>query len=130
LLVVAQNGEGEGTHVGHFTWTSTTITPNSCTSPFLDAYVDDVVLTAANGDQLFGTATITTTGVADPLRVVGEGPLTITGGTGRFAQSTGAMRWSVVANLYEAMPLPDGTVLVPAFYTLEGTISSVGADKK
>ena len=129
------SGEGQATHLGRFTWTSRTITPDLCTYfPNFDLYDDSITLTAANGDQLFGTAIGTTTLVdfTDPtrIRVVGEATITITGGTGRFANSTGTIRWSLLAKVYERTVLPDGTGLDPIVSTLEGTLSSVGANKK
>ena len=133
--IVEHSGEGQATHLGRFTLTSTTITPDSCTFfPNFDVYDDSVILTAANGDQLFGTVigTATLVDFTDPtrIRVVGETIITITGGTGRFANSTGTIRWSLVAKLYEGTVLPDGTRLDPEVSNLEGTLSSVGANKK
>ena len=93
-----------------------------------------MILTAANGDQLFGTATGASTllDLADPasIHVTFEATLTITGGTGRFAFTTGTIQWTGLAKLYDATVLPDGTQLLPAVSTLEGTLSSVGANKK
>ena len=37
---------------------------------------------------------------------------------------------SFVAKLYEATALPDGTLVVPNAFTLDGTLTSVGADKR
>jgi hypothetical protein len=135
MNIVEISGEGQATHLGRFTFTSTTITPDSCTHfPNFDVYDDSVTLTAANGDQLFGTGIGTGTLVdfTDPtrIRVVSESTITITGGTGRFANSTGTIRWSLVAKIYERTVLPDGTGLDPIVSTLEGTLSSVGANKK
>ena len=135
MVIVEHSAEGQATHLGQFTYTSTTIAPDTCTHfPVLPFYDDSVTLTAANGDQLFGTMIGASTLVdfTDPtkIRIEGEGTITITGGTGRFAHSTGTIRLSTVAKLYEATVLPDGTQVVPQVSTLEGTLSSVGADKK
>ena len=135
MNIVELSGEGQATHLGQFTWTSKTIVPDLCTYfPNFDLYDDSITLTAANGDQLFGTAIGTGTLVdfTDPtrIRVVSENTITITGGTGRFANSTGTIRWSLLAKVYERTVLPDGTPLDPVVSTLEGTLSSVGANKK
>lgn len=132
--IVEHSAEGQATHLGRFTLTSTTIADVCSHFPNFDGSDDLVTLTVANGDQLFGTAISTSTLVdfTDPtrIRVVGESTITITGGTGRFANSTGTIRWSILAKLYEGTVLPDGTQLVPQVSTLEGTLSSVGANKK
>lgn len=134
-VIIEHSAQGQATHLGLFTYTSTTIAPDTCTDfPVLPFYDNTVTLTAANGDQLFGTAIGASTVVdfTDPakIHIVGDATLTITGGTGRFANSTGTIRMSFVALLYEATTLSDGTQLVPAVYTLEGALSSVGADKE
>jgi hypothetical protein len=132
--IVEHSAEGQATHLGRFTLTSTTIADVCTHFPIFTGYDDLVILTAANGDQLFGTSIGASTLVdfTDPtrIRVVGESTLTITGGTGRFANSTGTIRWSILALIYEGTVLPDGTQLVPQVSTLEGTLSSVGANKK
>ena len=55
--------EGEATHLGRCTYTSTTIA-DDCVGG-LPGHDDDVTLTAANGDQLFGISPESTTQVDD-----------------------------------------------------------------
>jgi hypothetical protein len=130
-IIVRHVDEGQATELGRCSYTSTTLS-DGC-SGSLAGHDDDVVLTAANGDQLFGTSVDISSQVdsSDPTKVqiVGESIITITGGTGRFAQATGTFQWSFIAKLYEAIPLPDGTLLVPNVFSLDGTVTSVGSDK-
>ena len=93
-----------------------------------------MTLTAANGDQLFGTGVGTGALVdfTDPgkVRVLVDMTITITGGTGRFVNSTGVIREGLVSKVYERTFLPDGSPADPVVATLEGTLSSVGSNKQ
>jgi hypothetical protein len=129
------SGAGQATHLGRFTWESTIVVTDLCTLfPGFNFHDDSVTLTAANGDQLFGTGVGTGSLVdfTDPgkIRVLSYMTLTITGGTGRFVNSTGIIRESLVSKIYARTFLPDGSPADPVVATLEGTLSSVGSDKQ
>jgi hypothetical protein len=75
-------GEGEATHLGHFTLTAEAVVDVSLPgAPAAGSWT----LTAANGDQLF--VTFVAIGI-DPTH--GHGDFTIVGGTGRFQGATGS----------------------------------------
>lgn len=108
IVVRYLEGEGVATHLGRFT-TASVITLNLATASGTGV----VTYTAANGDELTGTAT----GQA----VVGGGfatvteTITITGGTGRFAGATGTItrvRRIVQATGFSTGTL-DGTIALP-----------------
>ena len=81
---------GEATHLGKSSETVTvTLTPGP--GPFCNTDIGSVVLTGANGDQIFEAVTATTcfnlsTGLVDL-----SGTATITGGTGRFEGASGTI---------------------------------------
>ncbi len=75
-------GEGEATHLGHFTLTAEAVVDVSLPGgPAAGSWT----LTAANGDQLY--VTFVAYGI-DPTH--GHGDFTIVGGTGRFQGATGS----------------------------------------
>jgi hypothetical protein len=80
LWISTMSGTGTITHLGRVSWEAT-----HC---FYDDYMTfgnaEITVTAANGDQLFGTYNGTMSG---PTTWVDE--LTILGGTGRFLGATG-----------------------------------------
>jgi hypothetical protein len=84
--VAAVAGIGAASHLGKVSSTS-----NDCvnmTGPGLFSFSSkNIVVTAANGDQLFGTYD----GTVDATSGIGviTGSFTITGGTGRFSNATG-----------------------------------------
>jgi hypothetical protein len=83
-LLVNGTGSGTGTHLGRFTATFTatvTLATGSATGT--------ISLTAANGDRLDATFIGHATPTSEPNVVTIEEVATITGGTGRFAGSTG-----------------------------------------
>jgi hypothetical protein len=97
-----ETGEGEATHLGRFTWSSV---------EFVDfcAIEDGVVvegsftMTAANGDQLFGTyETVGLFGEDGNLHI--EGTFEFTGGTGRFSDATGSGDLDALAFLSPGLP--------------------------
>jgi hypothetical protein len=110
-------GGGQATHLGNYTWASTH-TVNLCTTPFTVSG-GSVTLTAANGDQLYGDYAGTSHFV-DATILAFEITITITDGTGRFANASGSI---------EVTGLVD-TVADVSTATMEGSISSVGSNKK
>lgn len=93
-LFITTIGSGHSTHLGKFT----------LLSPHIAGLVDflvlgDLILTAANGDELRATLDGNLQPFVDEtghLYLVGDVPGTITGGTGRFANATGNFTFSVV----------------------------------
>jgi hypothetical protein len=90
-----ENAAGEATHLGKFTWmseeTATFTGPNSL------AVTGSFTMTAANGDQVYGTYETAGT-VNFPIGLfVGE--YVIKGGTGRFAKATGGGTIIGIGNL-------------------------------
>jgi hypothetical protein len=86
-LCATSAGSGQATHLGKVTQNLTiALTP---TGPGTFTGVGTTTIVAANGDQLFGTFTeaLTTTGPHIGFAFV----ITITGGTGRFADASGRM---------------------------------------
>jgi hypothetical protein len=102
-------GEGEATHLGHFTVTGDVAVDVATGIP-----TGTWTLTAANGDMLF--LKMTGSGI-DPTHGFGE--FTVVGGTGRFEGATGSYEQIITF----AVPL--GTAdIIPYTDVLEGTISS------
>ena len=99
-------GSGEATHLGRYAEAGTAqFSPTAVPGVLrVDARV---VLTAANGDQLYETIT----GRLDLLTGAITATVTYVGGTGRFADAGGSATLS-------GQMLPDGTITV----SVEGTI--------
>ena len=93
-LFVTTVGSGHGTHLGKF----------DLLSPHVAGLVDfsvegDLILTAANGDELHATLDGNLAPFVDEtghVYLVGDIPGTITGGTGRFANANGTFTFSIV----------------------------------
>jgi hypothetical protein len=87
LLNVLEGG-GTATHVGKYT-----IVNSHCVDPATGALTNgSFIKTAANGDQLYGTYVGNSSVIQPPapIAIFGvTGTLTYTGGTGRFAGTTG-----------------------------------------
>lgn len=82
-------GVGHATHLGAITWT-THETVNLCTNPDGADVNGTFALTAANGDQVFGTyQTLAQLNFATN-QVSAFGDFIITGGTGRFQGASGS----------------------------------------
>jgi len=83
------SGTGEATHLGHVTLVS-----HDCINPINEIGTEfsfsstQLVLTAANGDQIFATYSGTFT-IQGPVGAIAGG-YQIVGGTGRFSHATGA----------------------------------------
>jgi hypothetical protein len=85
-------GSGQLSHIGRSTFTND-ITSLTITGPDTFSFTLTAIIVAANGDELFttatGTGTLTATGSESTL------VSTITGGTGRFADASGTITSSI-----------------------------------
>jgi len=116
-FLVTISAEGQATYLGNFTWQSTH-TLNVCTTPFTGSD-GSLTLTAADGDQLLGTYTTTSQFIPTTPPVIATiFDITVTGGTGRFANTTGTIKATGQGDPSTGA----GTA------TLTGTISSIGPD--
>lgn len=80
--VSTSSGSGVISHLGRVTWTS-----EHCFQVFAGSFGDaEVVVTAANGDKLFGTYDGVMTGETTFAET-----MIITGGTGRFSEASGTI---------------------------------------
>jgi hypothetical protein len=109
---VVRNDEtaaGQATHLGRFKWNSVefvTFVPGGV------EVVGSFVMTAANGDKVFGTYA-TTGAVNAGGNLIIHGTYEIDGGTGRFEDATGNGDIDAVASLAEGLPFTgslDGTI--------------------
>jgi hypothetical protein len=104
VLLIEIPAEGLGTHLGLSTWFATMWVDTNF-YPFTQG-ADDMVFTAANGDQLFGSyagyALPTATGVKF------WGTFQISGGTGRFEGTTGAGTYEGICGDTEGILYFDG----------------------
>ena len=87
VLLNTEMGEIHGTHIGVGTWSSFE-TVNFCTSPGVGDVVGQFTLTAANGDQIFGT--YNTVVLVGDGTIAASGTFEIAGGTGRFDDASGS----------------------------------------
>ena len=108
-VVLTLRATGRATHLGHCTRQEVILF-----NPVTGTLTGTMVFTAANGDQLFA---IVAGGFTSPTTAIGT--YTLTGGTGRFSDSSGSAGFEVTT--------PDGINFVAEF---DGRISSVGSDKK
>jgi hypothetical protein len=100
-LKVEVEGTGQASHLGQYT-----VVRRHCFNLATFTIEDGAFeQTAANGDRLWGTYTGYTAGVlqfgpdGSPVVIIIESPTTITGGTGRFANATGAGTTTGIFNL-------------------------------
>jgi hypothetical protein len=104
VLTIEIPAEGLGTHLGNSTWFAT-MWVDTKFIPFTQG-AEDMVFTAANGDQLFGSyagyALPTATGVKF------WGTFQISGGTGRFEGTTGAGTYEGICGDTEGILYFDG----------------------
>ena len=111
---VLQNNEtatGTSTHLGRFTWESEEFA-NFCANPACVAVIGSFVITAANGDLLYGV--YTTLGEFDAAgNLIIHGTYELDGGTGRFATAMGSGDIDAIGFLTPGLPV---------FGTLAGTI--------
>lgn len=102
-----ETGEGHATHLGRFRWKSVELVDFSAFPPAV-AVVGSFVMTAANGDQVFGT--YETIGAVDETgNLIIHGSYVIDGGTGRFEDATGSGDLDAVASLGPGLPF-EGTL--------------------
>ena len=124
LLTVLEGG-GTATHVGKYT-----IVNSHCVDPATGVLSDgSFTKTAANGDQLFGTYVGNSTVIQAPapVGIFGvTGTLTYTGGTGRFAGTTGTatMQGTLDAD-FSQQPVRATSTLI-----MVGEISSPGSNSR
>ncbi len=93
---------GEGTHLGRFVmegdWDVVNDDPNNPISP-ASIQSSNLVMTAANGDELHFLMVKGRGVTADDLQWTGMGTGVIEGGTGRFENASGSTEWSAVGYL-------------------------------
>jgi hypothetical protein len=109
-------GSGHAAHLGKVTQNPTIALTPTGPGTFTGAGTSTIV--AANGDQLFGTftETLTTTGPHPEFAFV----ITITGGTGRFADASGRMTGTGSSVITSAV---GATVTSRQTFDSEGTIT-------
>ena len=119
VVAVVSEGGGQLPLLGRYTMVS----PHT-SHVFTGETLGDQIFTAANGDTL--TAYCEGFPLPQPDgTVVGALDCTITGGTGRFAGATGEYEFFLVAS-----PRTDGGIGYATVATIDGTISSVGSNKR
>jgi hypothetical protein len=98
VLLNTETGSGTATHIGKFVITNTE-SVNFCTNPEGGDINGQFTITAANGDQIFGT--YYTVGHFDfqAGQITALGEYQIIGGTGRFTGATGSGQISAVGDL-------------------------------
>jgi hypothetical protein len=97
-----ETGEGEATHLGHFTWADVEFA-DFAAIPGGVSVVATFTMTAANGDELYGEF-ISVGYFADPQTLVIGGEFDFTGGTGRFADASGSGEIDALAFLAPGLP--------------------------
>lgn len=115
IVPAVASGEGEGTHLGHFSMVSPHVN-NVLTFELWGTQT----FTAANGDTVSASFAGHLTPHPDGS-LSGTLPCAITGGTGRFAGATGEYDFTITA-----VPFPDGSGYASTA-TIDGVISSVGS---
>ncbi len=97
-IINDEHGTGHGSHLGAISWQSHEVV-DVCSNPEGGDVSGEIVITAANGDQLFASYTTLAhldfgAGVVQAL-----GAYQITGGTGRFVNASGQGIISAVGSL-------------------------------
>jgi len=106
-----ESGDGNATHLGHFEWESEEFA-DFCATPGGVAVLGSFVMTAANGDELYGV--YTTLGEFDAAgNLIIHGTYEFDGGTGRFAGASGSGDIDALGFLTPGLPV---------FGTFTGTI--------
>jgi hypothetical protein len=97
-----ETGEGEATHLGHFTWADVEFA-DFAAIPGGVSVVATFTMTAADGDELYGE--FTSVGYfADPQTLVIQGEFEFTGGSGRFFDASGSGEIDAFAFLAPGLP--------------------------
>lgn len=110
-------GTGEGTHLGKFSFAAT-----DCITPIENYFTfnGEFILTAANDDKLKGTYGGLFIPVdTGPMYRLSDAMMEVTGGTGRFAETTGSAELTGTEDLTTG----NGT------FEVDGTISNLGGDR-
>jgi hypothetical protein len=106
-----ESGDGNATYLGHFEWESEEFA-DFCATPGGVAVLGSFVMTAANGDELYGV--YTTLGEFDAAgNLIIHGTYEFDGGTGRFAGASGSGDIDALGFLTPGLPV---------FGTFTGTI--------
>lgn len=111
-LEVVIAGTGRATQLGAYAYTA-----NECFDPLSGTFAGAPTLTAANGDMIVGTYAGQVFATTDPNVITYEEELVISGGTGRFAEATGTLHVTGLANL----------ATLEYSQTLIGTVSTPGS---
>ena len=97
-IINDEQGTGQSRHLGAITWQSHEVV-NQCSNPEGADVMGEFVLTAADGDQVFGTyQTLAHLDFGGGV-VRARGAYQIAGGTGRFVNATGDGVISAVGSL-------------------------------
>lgn len=111
------DGVGQLSHLGRVTFT-TDITSLTFTGPNTFSLTLTTIVGAANGDEVFATGT--GTGTLTPTGTEASLVITITGGSGRFADASGTIRTRISAVTLSAVGT---TITTRDTATHEGQIS-------
>jgi hypothetical protein len=118
------SGDGVASHLGLSGVNGHSTTRPSATDPLCSDIVTDlVILTAANGDQLWlvnAGEDCLDFSIPDRIFIRGSGTMRVVGGTGRFKGATGNGTFAVVAEVTEFVP---GGVTGPFALQFKGSIS-------
>jgi hypothetical protein len=116
-------GAGRLSHLGQFTFSASWLsTATGYSPPFVPYELSgSITFVAASGDQLFGTLTGTGVFDGDTNMAQGTNLVTFTGGTGRFANASGAL----TENYTYSIEAVNGTIEVDSFNftSMRGEIS-------
>jgi hypothetical protein len=97
-IVNDEHGTGQASHLGAISWQSHEVV-NVCSNPEGADVEGEIVITAANGDQVFGTYYTLAHLDFGAGQVRALGSYQITGGTGRFVNASGQGIISAVGSL-------------------------------
>ncbi len=111
VLRNSETGDGDATDLGRVTWQSEELA-DFCANPGGVAVIAAFVMTAANGDELYGVYTAIGEFDAAGNPII-HGTYEFDGGTGRFADATGSGDIDALGFLVQGLPV---------FGTLAGTI--------
>ena len=105
VLINTETGSGQARHLGRFTWASVE-TVHVCSDP---AQIEgEFVMTAANGDQVFGVYQTQAEFDFGTNTIAAFGDYEITGGTGRFQGAQGGGTLFAMGSLVPPFPFEGG----------------------